>query len=56
VIFLFGVFYLVGLYKQNTNLEYHRPEFESYMDLADDDQMDMTDEELLEWAESNLNL
>ena len=49
MIFLFSVFYLVGLYMQNINSEYQRPEVESFLDLDDDENMELTDEELLQW-------
>lgn len=49
-IILFSIFYLIGLYLQNTNNEYQCPEVGSFLDLRNDDEnMDMTDEELLEW-------
>ncbi len=48
---------------QSTNIEYQRPaasEIDAFivddsMDDGMDDGMEMTDEELLQWAESNLN-
>lgn len=49
VIFMFSIFYLIGLYMHNTNQEYQCPEVESFVDLNDDENMEMTDEELLEW-------
>lgn len=52
VIFMFSLVYLIGLYMHNTNIEYQRPGVESFMDLNlddDDDHIELTDEELLEW-------